>query len=194
MKIYLDFDRTIFDNDLFLEDLYHLQEEYYLPNDLYTKCYKKIKDKGFNPYHIFQMMEKEIKIDQEFYQKVEELMKNTSKYIYQDVLPFLEKVKKRGYKLILFTKGEEHFQLKKIENAHLLDSFDAILNTLKLKGELDLDYEESIFIDDNPNDLLSILKRNPKRLIRVKRENTKYYNQEMKEEIETVSSFEEIKL
>ena len=193
MKIYLDFDRTLFDTDRFLEDLNAISNKYHITDELFDKHYQLLKEEGFNYRNTLKSIEKEFSFDKEIYHEYDDFLKKAQEYVYSDVIPFLERVK-NNYKIILFTKGNEDFQLEKINNTNLINYFDAIMISLKDKGELDIPYEECIFIDDNPHELDSINKRNPKRIIRISRENTRYQSMEAKTKTEIVSSLEEIKL
>ena len=58
MKIYVDFDRTLFDCDKFLEDFYEIITKYKIPIDLFKKCQNQSKRHGFNPYLILNDVEK----------------------------------------------------------------------------------------------------------------------------------------
>ena len=46
MKIYVDFDRTLFDCDKFLEDLYALINKYNISKELFKECQNQCKKKG----------------------------------------------------------------------------------------------------------------------------------------------------
>ena len=85
MKIYLDLDRTLFNTDLFLEDLYHL-----LKDDIDLNEFQKIqhdeKEDGFNPYKILKRMHAPL----ETLKKIDNFMKEVAKYVYRDVFPFIK--------------------------------------------------------------------------------------------------------
>ena len=49
MKIYVDFDRTLFDCDKFLEDFYALVSKYEIPKELFKKSQNQLRRHGFNP-------------------------------------------------------------------------------------------------------------------------------------------------
>ena len=63
---------------------------------------------------------------------------------------------------------------------------------MRHKGLLKLDYINSIFIDDNPREIDSILSRNPKMIIRMQRDNSKYSSIPMEIDIKCVKSLNEI--
>ena len=64
--------------------------------------------------------------------------------------------------------------------------------TEKEKGDLEIDYQKGIFIDDNPREIESIMKNSPYLVIRMKR--GKYKDIEIDLDIENVSSLSEINL
>ena len=89
------------------------------------------------------------------------------KYLYPDTLLFLEKYSSNN--LILLTRGNLDYQLFKIKESKIENYFKNIIVVNQYKGLLNLDYKNSIFIDDNPKEIESILKNNPKKVIRLKR-------------------------
>lgn len=192
MNIYIDFDRTMFNSDAFLSDLDNILDSYNLSPTLFYEYAKKDSENGFNPYHILEIMQKDIPFDKEIIRKLDEIIISDQKYLYDDVIPFLKYLKDKRYQLILLTKGNTFYQKLKIENTGILNYFDDLIITLKHKGELDIDYPNSIFIDDNPNEIASILKENPKLLIRIKRQNALYNNLDISDNITSFTSFQDI--
>ena len=148
MNVYIDFDRTMFNSDNFLDDLEMI----------------------LSRYNISQ----------------------SDSYLYDDVISFLQTLKNNGYKLTLLTKGNREYQSMKIKSSKVLDYFDDLIITLKHKGELELNYKESIFIDDNPVEVESIIKRNPMKMIRIKRDGALYNSREVNGDILIVRTFNEI--
>ena len=194
MNIYIDFDRTLFDTDLFLNDLENVLELSGITIDKFFDYVNKDKENGFNIYSILNLMAKDIKVDDDVYKKIDKIIENSEHYIYSDVYDFVKKSKSSGYKIFVLTKGNDEFQLLKIRNTDLFDYLDGVIVTLKDKGKLDLNYQESIFIDDNPGEIESIMLKNPKRIIRIKRDGAKYNNILASEKIEEVESLKDIKL
>ena len=173
MEVYIDFDRTLFDTDNFLNDLYNIIADNNIDLKIFKKYCIKENKHGFNVYNVLARIKNIDNIDN-IIKKIDTLISNCNNYLYNDSYEFLNKLKVYGYKVNLLTKGNEEFQLKKVNSTKLINLFDNIIVTLKKKGELDINYEESIFIDDNPEEIKSILKRKPKKIFRIKRENSKY--------------------
>ena len=192
MKIYVDFDRTLFDCDRFLDDFYNLITNYNIPRDLFKECQNQSRKHGFNPYIILNNLEKKISFDKSIYNDIDKLIINTSSYLYSDAIPFLEYINSLNYKVIILTKGNRDFQSKKIANAHIDKYYDKIIVTMHHKGFLFLNYLQSIFIDDNPREIKSLMKRRPKKMIRIKRINSKYSNIEIDYDILSIENLQEI--
>lgn len=192
MYVYLDFDRTLFDSGAFLKDLENVLTSFHLSCDLFYEYSKKNSEKGFNPYRILKLMAKDLDVNKEIYSKIDALLSSDKKYLYEDTIPFLEYLQNKNYHVILLTKGNKDYQLMKIKNTNILKYFDDLVITLKHKGELNLPYEESVFIDDNPKEIESILTQNPQMIMRIKRENAIYNNVDVKGDVQIVTSLKEI--
>ena len=191
MKIYLDFDRTLFDTNTFLDEIYKLINKYDISKNIFEESKIKLKEKGFNIYWILNEVKKKCHFDKEIYDEINELMKNSFIFIYADVIDFLKKLKEKHYEIILLTKGNKEFQQRKIDYSKVKDYFDDIIITLKHKGDLEIDYQ-AIFIDDCEKELLSIMKNNPKRLIYINRHNRKEINDSRIMTIYSLKELEEI--
>ena len=111
-------------------------------------------------------------------------------FLYEDSIPFLEKYK--DYNLVLLTKGNYEYQEFKILKTNISKYFKEKIITEKEKGDLEIDYQKGIFIDDNPREIESIMKNSPYLVIRMKR--GKYKDIEIDLDIENVSSLSEINL
>ena len=165
MKLYIDFDHTIFNTDLFQKEIQGIDKNLDLQNDL-----KKLKE------------------------IIETNNINLEKYLYPDTIPFFEKYKDK-YIIKKKKKSNNHnaYQLFKILDTKISNYFqEIIIIKTNLKGELDLDYQNSIFIDDDPKELESIKKRNPYDIIRLKR--GKHEDEILKTNIKEVTNLLEIKL
>ena len=191
MKIYIDFDRTLFDCESFLKDLDNIIKKYEIPKNIFIKCQNQCKKEGFNPYIILDKISEFCEFNSSIYDEIDDLLKQSNKYLYPDAITFLKYLHKSNYQIIILTKGNEDYQKKKISYSNIKDYYDELIVIMKHKGNLDIDYKESVFIDDNPIEIKSILKRKPKQVIRIRRINSKYYNVNV-EDILTVTALDEI--
>ena len=137
MNIYIDFDHTLFNTTLFINDIMQNKNQQLT----FLELKKLVKKQNLN-------------------------LKN---YLYPDVIPFLEKYQDKN--LILLTHGDYDYQLFKIRESKIVKYFKEIKITDNYKGLLKLDYQKSIFIDDNPKEIESLLKNpiKPLKIIRIKR-------------------------
>lgn len=169
MKIYIDFDGTIFNNNKHYQKLinifkkYNIQEEYInnLTNKKHYKNLDNLAKEIINNNNLNKSILKEINT---IYSK---------NLIYKDTIPFLEKYHNQ-YDLILLTLGTKKYQLKKIKSLNISKYFKEIIITNKDKSLLNIDYQNSIFIDNNPIELKKFNNSKAKYLIRIKRNNDKY--------------------
>lgn len=192
MKIYVDFDRTLFDCDKFLEDLYSLINQYNIPKSLFKDCQNQCKKRGFNPHIILSLVKEKYDFDDNLIYEIDNLIRKTSEYLYEDAISFLEYLKSLNYEIIILTKGNSDYQREKIFNAHLDNYYNKLMVTMRHKGTLNIDYEESIFIDDNPIEIQSILNKKPKMIIRMGRINSKYSDIDINIDIPEAKSLKEI--
>ena len=106
-------------------------------------------------------------------------LENGEKYLYSDSNEFLLKMKHKNYNTSILTYGDINFQMLKLTPLSTCNIIDNIIITSNYKFLLDLDYNNSIFIDDNPRDLMGLSQQGAKKVIRVKRKNSKYYNSKL---------------
>ena len=169
MKIYIDFDGTLFNTDKFYQDYLTILNKYNISSFEIEKMKKELfKNKRFNldiliDYIIGKYNIKNLK------QEVETLYNNS--YVFEDVIPFLEKYK--NYNLILLTLGDIDYQNRKIESSKLSKYFQDIIITDVYKSQLDINYKDNLFIDNNPKELIKFLNKGGK-IIRIRRIEDKY--------------------
>ena len=192
MKVYVDFDRTLFDCERFLEDLYALINQYGIDTALFKECQNQCIKEGFNPYTILDLVKEKKSFDEELYTKINDLIKKTNEYLFSDAILFLEYLKSNNYEIVLLTRGNNNYQKEKVLNAKIDNYYNDLIVTMKHKGDLELDYNNSIFIDDNPKEINSILDRIAKKVIYVKRDNAKYNDISINKDIKIVKSLQEI--
>ena len=192
MKIYVDFDRTLFDCDRFLGDIYALMNKYNITKEMFVECQNQCIEKGFNPYLILDLVKEKYNFDNKLYQDLDLFMEDTSNYLYSDASTFLNYLKLLKYEVIILSKGNIDYQKKKIMNSHIDLLYSDLIITRNHKGDLGLDYINSIFIDDNPKEILSIMNQKPKKIIRLQRDDSLYANIPMEVDILSYKTLQEI--
>ena len=190
--IYVDFDRTLFDCDRFLSDLYTLINKYNITKDMFKECQNQCKKKGFNPYIILDLVKEKYSFDNNLITEIINLMKKTNEYLYSDSIDFLKYLKSLNYEIVILTKGNTDYQSEKIYNSKIDGLYDKLIVTMKHKGELNINYPNGIFIDDNPTEILSIMEKKPKKVIRIQRDSSLYSNIVIDNEIDSFKSLKEI--
>lgn len=167
MKIYIDFDGTLYNTTKLNKNFIHIFNKY----NINTEYIKKL----MNNYKNYDILANKIiidnNIDKSIYNEIFNLYSNN--LVYKDVIPFLEKYYKK-YELILLTLGNKEYQEKKINSSNLKKYFKDIIITDKDKSKLNIDYTNGIFIDNNPNELKKFYNSNATYLIRIKRNEDKY--------------------
>ena len=182
MKIYIDFDGTLFNSKIQYQRLINIFKKYnieekYIKNLMKEEFYQK--EKSFDI--LTKKIIKDKNLDQGIFKELNNIYK--SDLIYPDVIPFLEKYQNK-YELILLTLGNIENQEKKINSSNLSKYFKHIIGlihvkdlfslSVKDKSKLNIDYINGIFIDNNPKELEKFYNSKAKYLIRIKRESDKY--------------------
>ena len=181
MKIYIDFDGTLFDSSQYYSNYTNIFKKHNINiNEILNKTYEK--DKNFDT--ISKKLIKEYNLNQNIYEELNTMYKKN--YIFKDVIPFLEKYSQK-YELILLTLGNINYQKKKIKNSKISKYFKDIIITDKDKSNLNIDYKNGIFIDNNPLELKKFYNSKVKYLIRIKRNTDKYSKLNM--DIENIPEF-----
>lgn len=196
-NIYLDFDRTIYDTDALYRDMNDIIVKYGIDLELFEDV-KKILFKEpvlFNYFKVVKYICMKNNISLNVIYELENIIDNGNKYIYDDVIDFIKNIKDNGYIVNLLTYGDINFQIKKISPLEICDMIDNVFITGVYKYDLEIDYTNSIFIDDNPRDLDGLYKKNAGKVIRISRENTKYSKTALNNScIENYNSLSEINI
>lgn len=167
MKIYIDFDGTLYNTTKLNENFINIFNKYNIDKEYI----KKLMNNHKNYDILANKLTKENNIDKAIYKDLFNLYSND--LVFKDIIPFLEKYHKK-YDLILLTLGNKEYQEKKIKSSNLRKYFKNIIITDKDKSKLNIDYTNAIFIDNNPNELKKFYNSNATKLIRIKRVDDKY--------------------
>ena len=171
MNIYIDFDGTLFDTDKFYKDFLAICNLY---NVNETKVFN-IRNESHDLFNLDDLALKikdRYNLDDTFINNVNKLY--NAKYLYDDVIDFLEKYYKK-YNLFLLTFGEVKYQTKKIDCTNLKKYFKDIIITSD-KGKENIDYQNSWFIDNNPREIEKIYNAGATRIIRIKRKDDSHFS------------------
>ena len=190
MNYYLDFDNTLYETSRLSKDMlkglaYEISKKTSISeNDIFDELKSMFnRENIYNIYKLAKFFAKKYNIEESILiDKVEDIILDGKKYVYDDVISFLKELKEKNHIINVLTyvaKEDLSYQLTKIKGSGLSEYFDNIIISSSLKFNLDLKYEEGIFFDDSPKDLLGLASRNPKILVRVRREKNKYSKQEL---------------
>lgn len=174
MKVYIDFDGTLFDTDRYTKDFMNIFHEYDINEEIFDETKKILfnENKLFNINVIIDYFIEKYDIDIQLRRKIDDLLNHS--YIYSDVLDCLNMLVNNGYELYLLTYGDKDFQKMKIDASNISKYFKEIIITEKDKSKLNLNYKNSIFIDNNPIEIERFCNSKAKSVIRIRRNNDRY--------------------
>lgn len=174
MKIYIDFDGTLFNTDKYTKNFMDIFNEHGIDNVIFNR----VRNILFNNENLFDLdiiidyFLKEYNIDIGLKIKINSLLNKS--YLYPEVVNCLKELIDSGYELHLLTYGDKNFQSMKIDSSNISGYFKNIIITDEDKSELNLDYKNSIFIDNNPFVIDKLYNSMAKRIIRIKRDSDRY--------------------
>lgn len=207
MNFYIDFDNTMYETSRLSKDM--LME---ISNAIVSKHSEKNIDETYievkkmfnreniyNIYNLARFFAEKYNFDsKEIISSIENIILDGKKYVFEDTINFLKKVKEGGNNLNILTyvsREDLSYQLSKIKGSGLSEYFDNIFIVSNNKFDLELKYEEGIFVDDSPKDLMGLASKNVKKLIRIRRKSNKYSKEEVNiENMIEYESFNEIDL
>ncbi|MBQ4584446.1 MAG: HAD hydrolase-like protein [Bacilli bacterium] len=168
-NIYIDFDSTLFNTDEFYGEFLNICRKYNVDNkrviNIKNEIFKKACD--FNLDILAEKIFEIHNLKKEFLDEVEKLY--SSKYLFDDTISFLESIYLK-YELVLFTYGNKSYQTKKINATGIDKYFKDIIITENRKDSLNIDYVNSVFIDNNPNEIIGYYNKGARKLIRLRHE------------------------
>ena len=175
-KVYIDFDGTLYNSDNFYNGFIEICSKY----NIEKEKVKEIENDIFNNKNLFNVDILSQKIF-EYYQlpisflyDVEALYKKPN--LFSDTIPSLEQlIKSSKYELYILTHCNREYQLKKITSSKIDKYIKEIIVTTGSKIDLDgINYQESIFIDNNPFQIKQLIAAKAKKVIRIRRHQDKY--------------------
>ena len=184
-KFYIDFDSTLYNTDKMRGFDQALEKGICEFTNLSMEEAEKqiqIVTDQMSPrkiYDICEILEKKFALEKNCLKKIiEKFVENGEFLVFKDSIPFLKRLAQKGHEIniLTYTNREFDYQMAKINGSKIYSFVDNIIICSKHKGELFLDFENGIFIDDNPEELESLFNAgvSEDRLIRVRREEGKY--------------------
>ena len=202
MNFFIDFDHTLYRTEILVKSI--LSELANFIAESSGKNYNEIldnlkdkfsrgKDKIYDTYELIEYFSKTDKYNYDENKAIEivnKLMLEGEKYLYDDAIPFLKYLKQEKHKVYILTYSESglSYQSIKLAGSGILKYVDGVFETTTMKGKMPLDYSKCIFIDDKPEDLISLCSRNPQMVYRIRRQNGKYADKEVNFRIEEVEN------
>lgn len=206
MNFFIDFDHTLYNTPLLTEDMLNALASYISEKNSqnYVNILETLKNKfkrgSNNIYDIYKLIEYfsnqyNYNIDEATH-IINDVISNGKQYLFSDSIPFLKLLKEQNHKVYIlsYNENEVYFQAIKIAGSGLLPFVDGIFPTTTLKGDIPLDFSKCIFIDDKPKDLISIYKKQPFKIFRIRRKNDTYSEIETNLPIAEFASLNEIML
>lgn len=175
-KIYIDFDGTLYDSDNFYAEFLKICNNYAITANDERVAENKLfnGEQLFNLNDIANYLQQTYNLPFKFLKDIENLYFKPN--LYDDVIESLEILKSTNkYEIIILTYGDFHHQLKKIHSAGLTKYIKDIIITSDSKTNLkEVDYQNSIFIDNNPLQIEKFINQGAKQIIRIRRAIDKY--------------------
>lgn len=203
MNYYIDFDNTLYEtanltkNMLYAVANYIAREKSLDVQNVFEIIKPQFNSTVDNIFSFAEKMAKNYELDSKLaINSVNEVINNSGDLVFPDAKRFLERKKQNGDRLVILTyiaNGNQQYQLQKIMGSGIANYFDQIIITSKYKFELDLNYKDGIFIDDDPRDLNGLYEKNPIKVIRIRKENNKRSKIDLENKnIEEHESFDDI--
>jgi FMN phosphatase YigB (HAD superfamily) len=167
----LDFDHTCYDTDAFL--MYEIRQgminKFNIPFKSWEESYESSVRLGYSLEQHRNELMKVLKYEPFSLEEIQNFEKqiNFGKYLYKDVISFLNKAKNLGYKMMLLSFGDRLWQDKKVIGVGLDKIMDIIHYTPKegYKAEVLKKYvnncKKVIFVENNGHDLDAVYKLMP---------------------------------
>ncbi len=202
MDYYIDFDNTLYNTPLLTKKMLStLVESACAQKKLDATELKNECNLMFNREHIYNIYKlvsyfaQKYELDKsKIVKSIDNEILNGKNFVYDDSISFLSNLRKNNNKVFLLSYSNDNlnYQTEKILGSGLTPYFDALFITSKPKYELDINYSNGIFVDDNPKDLLGLYSKNPKEVIRLKRLSNKYSKIELNIKIAEYDNLKDI--
>ena len=205
MVFYIDFDNTLYETAKLTDKmLVNIANVISLKvSEAFDNIIKYVKDNfdstNDNIFTYGNKLAEKYGVDSEdITNAINNAINNGKDFVFPDARMFLIKLKDLGFKVYVLTylpKTNQEYQMQKIKGSGIASFFDGIIMTTEYKFNLDINYENGIFIDDDPRDLKGLVEKKPIKVIRIRKENNKRSKIEIDNpQIEEYKDFGDIKI
>lgn len=171
MKIFLDFDDTLFNTKAFALHLRQVFAKYGIPEELLASTAAAMKDGTvggwYSPEKHIALLAEVCAFDHSRLRAdIAAFLGETKQFLFPDAMDFLALMKERGHTLSIISYGDNTFQMKKIRGAGIEHFFEKILVTQEdkavlLGSNLPTEKEEIWFLEDRVHYIASVKKTWP---------------------------------
>lgn len=204
MKVFLDWDDTLFNTRDFIKDLSLLFVPLGISSDVYTETRKHayvmfdaITDVYDIELHLAQFVKNKADFDIiEAARLVDIFLEDTSKYVFADVRQFLENMKEKKVDCYILSFGQSDFQRKKIAGAGLNGYFRDVLivqnEKYKTMAFFSEDSKESVWFFDDRVEYIDTMKQMLPwvKIVQVSRKEGRYHDDQSSATNGSIQSFE----
>ena len=185
MKVFIDFDDTLFCTKFFIKDFLNIFQRNGVSEKVFRETYysknKKNQGEKYNLEKQLQRLKKNGFDVKTIKREIEIFLKKSEKYVFKDVEKFLKSFKKNELYLLSYSQTE--FQKKKIKISKVGRFFKKVIITDEKKSKeiekiLAKKKEETFFIDDWNKQVDEVKKEIPEiKTIFLKRKNGRYQDE-----------------
>lgn len=183
IRTYIDFDSTLYEtevikkkmNDMIADAVCRAKKD--ADKQVVLAEIKQAKENGVKSvFGLCKFFEEKYGLEVNYIKTdFDEFLADGEKYMYPDSIPFLKRLSQKDCEINILTytaKDAFDYQMLKLMGSNILEYVDNFIICSKSKGELNLDYENGLFFDDNPRELASLFRAgvSEDRLFRIRRD------------------------
>lgn len=170
--VVFDLDHTLFNTSSFKKKLFSSLKTYGISSEEVEAAYKKIMNQGGKfkydyrvEDHVRELRKKHVFSVKKAEHTMFSVLTQAEKFLYPKVKNILAELRRRGFHLILISRGNKFFNHQKISQSGLDKFFHKVHVTNKSKLGLHRNYfkkaKQGWAVNDNVNELLLIKRQNP---------------------------------